>query len=665
MKENAMSKQTSEIVIRPYELVEIVVRLGTDDVRPENDDARWSRILRAIEDNPRIRVRLQYYQGKQYTGSNADAPFGVAQTLLWEMEIMRLFRRKPEAVMPERAVTGYAVLETIAGIGIELFYPASASPAWTGYPGLIEQDFRRGQKKIKDLLKKLLPCKFRSHEELDRVRRTTAAEIDSADCFRLFPQHILFVMSYYGVCSEILRGRHYQQDSMYEVGAAIRRYPDRPIMLVPEDCMLCPTCSGYDPGGIGWCGVTPDDAKPVENTLANRVNLGLMRTLGLEYYQKTPAVELVKRVFERMEPDHLSFTYDGSPPSVWSYLRARWAGMGFLDAYENPQGVITRARGLLDHDDVQTILPETDKKHMASTLEKAENSHDARDRYLNLVNEPFTYLWKFYLEKIVREFARLPSEVTRQRLEREASRSFHPDHVSPWYLEDNQEANAFPRQPVVTAEPLTSDDDVLDAVARRWRTGTYSTGFTTVGQRPAIAETAIKVNSGRDRLYFTVLCADRHPHEIKASVRIGAELVKHKSPWRSCCGDLDDYVSIVLNAVDEPLVCYQFSFNARGVKAAKVVKLGKYNKIGEEWLYETDWAVTTSVEPKLWRGTVEVPFSCLSSKIRGDGTCRLNVARLFRNEALQSHLWATPHRNWWDLDMHLYQLGRFGWLEGL
>ena len=251
-----MSKRNTEIVLRPYELIEIVTRLGAGKDPSDLGDARLTGILKVIMDNPRIRVRFRSYHGRKYTGHNADAPHGVAQTLLWDKEIVH--RLYPGETVQEPVTTGFSALSAIAGADLEELCAAAkpATPAWNGLPGVTPEDFQRGREKIKKLLHNMLPCRnrLRTDEEREGIRRTTAEAIEASDCIRLFPSHVLYVIAYYGKCSEILQGRVYAQDSMYEVGVAMRRQPDRPVMLVPEHCMLCPTCRGYDQEGPGLCG---------------------------------------------------------------------------------------------------------------------------------------------------------------------------------------------------------------------------------------------------------------------------------------------------------------------------------------------------------------------------------------------------------------------------
>jgi len=653
----------------------MVALLGkTSEESPLCDQALHS-IWQTLCANPRVRVCFQHYQGTQFTGAAADAPYGVAQTLLWEMELIPRLSRK-HAIKNSEAhqvvapvVTGFTVLGSLIRTDVRAFCRkfctenASAAPAWKGLSGVTAQDFDRGCERIRRRLPKILPThnQYRTAREMEEIRRLDAAMIENATTLRLFPQHILFVIAYYGICSENLRGRVYAQDSMYEVGATMRRNPDRMVMFVPDHCMLCPTCGAHDPASRGLsCGVLPDDLRPAENPMCNRVNMTLMHTLGLEFFEPISSAELVERVFDRVAPDHLSFTYEGSPPQAWAYVRGREAGMGFLDAYRDPDAVSNRIRSLLAHEDIQGCLAKDDRRHMTEVLLRAERASDARERYLALIDESFTYLWKFYLERAVGQYARLPGAVRHERREKAAEQIPDSHHVSPWAgALTHEEVKRRPR-PVLAAEVLPVERDNLTAVAEGWRSGVYSSGFLTIGNRPAIAETAVKAARGKDTLYLTILCADRKPAAVNAETRIGSNLIAGQRIIHLT--KLDDCLAVLLSSPGEPELCRHFAVSARGVKAAKIVTLENYNQTGETWINETEWTVDTGVEDGLWRATLAITGRCLPRDFRVGGTCRLNVVRFVRNERLFSHSWAEIHRNWWDMDMFLYQIDRFGWL---
>ncbi len=422
---------------------------------------------------------------------------------------------------------------------------------------------------------------------------------------------------------------------MYEVGIAMRRRPDIPVMLVPEYCMLCPTCRAYDPAGIGSCGVVPADLKPAENAMAGMIALNLLRTLGLDFYQKLPAAEMVQLAFDRLALDHASFTYQGAPPAAWAYARGRHAGLGFMEACRDAPGVIARARALLENPEVLAVLTEDDIKHMHATLEKAERAPDERGRYLALTDEPFSMLWKFHCEKAAQHFARLPDAIRRGRDGR----------------------------PICRAGTVSPEGDTLEKTAGQWRTGMYATGFLTIGNRPAIAETAVKAVLGRDRLYITVLCAERDMSAIKAEIRVGTELMECQR-WSKHFGKLDDSVAIMLCRENDLQTVYQFSFTARGVKAGRILRFGPGRHADDAWIYETDWRVATGAADGMWRGTAAIPWSCLGGAGRHSGNAwRMNVIRFYRNEILFPHSWSALQRDSAALDTHMYATGQYGYLE--
>ncbi len=70
----------------------------------------------------------------------------------------------------------------------------------------------RAGAQMQDWLARMLPAHNagRTAAELAGIRREFAARIYSADCLRLFPQHLLFVIAYYGRCAEMLRGEIFE-----------------------------------------------------------------------------------------------------------------------------------------------------------------------------------------------------------------------------------------------------------------------------------------------------------------------------------------------------------------------------------------------------------------------------------------------------------------------
>ncbi len=110
-----MHQPDTVLTVRPHELVALIARLGAGHDWDDLGDARLNEIFRTIKGNPRIRLRFRGYTGVQYSGCDDDAPQGVAQTMLWDMEILyRMFRRQSEArFVVEPVITGYAALQLL------------------------------------------------------------------------------------------------------------------------------------------------------------------------------------------------------------------------------------------------------------------------------------------------------------------------------------------------------------------------------------------------------------------------------------------------------------------------------------------------------------------------------------------------------------------------
>ena len=626
------------LVVRPFELLRIICRMGQGYRPPDLGDPRLNQIASAVAAAPRAPVEFGTYQGDRYNGRDSDAPDGALFSLLADHEIFfQITDGKSEAAFqPFSRIFGSAA-GTLLNVcnkvkNVNEVCPSAAqgfTGAWTGPAEVTQANFVAGRAALRDWVRSLVPTAnvWKTDEELANIRITSVDALNQSRVIRIFPSHLLYIMANFGGNADRLQGHPYRADNMYEVGLAMRRNPDTPLMFVPERCMLCPTCGSDDPDGAGICGILPmENLKPSRNIMSGRLQLRLLRTLGMEYYQPEPTVDVIRRTFEKVKTNHTSFTYKGAPPNAWAYGRCRDAGMGILDAYDNPQGVVDRVGKLLAHPHVQQLLPADDRDHLEQVLSRANralNRNDHKEAYQTLTDEPFVYLWKFYLEKIAAGFARLPDSIQIERTE--------PD--------------GFPCVEAIRSEKPVIASELPGSSA--WLASPWAGGFRTIGDRPAIAETAFK--AFHDDRALTVACmgAERNPAAIKADRRIGIDARIGDDVWNTVVGAehwsrVDDSFVLCIQPDELKEPFFMFSVNARGVRIGERRRFESSPLPRSEWLYETDWHASTKVDPDGWTVLFSIPFSTLGVSGPTPTAWRLTVHRFIRNEELDPHSWAYP-----------------------
>lgn len=624
--------ETNSLTIRPYQLISIIGRLGQGYDPSDLGDPRLTEILTAIKEDPRIPITFRLYEGDRYHGSDEDAPEGVLFHMLRDLEILeRLHRESTRPLMPQAGI--YLLLEAAHRIpsleGIWTF-PAATSEAWRGASDFSEEEYQRGREKIGEFCRAILPGfhGFCTKEEQAAIKEVSVQEIYQADTIQLFPSHLLYVIAHYGGSLDFPEPKPLDHDNLHEPGVAMRLNPEVKVELVPAHCMVCPPCA-YDPEGSGLCGVHPLNRKPAEK--ANLGQLRILRTLGLEYYEPLPAVELLKRTFERMSLDHYAFTYKGSPPSAYAFARARYAGMGFLDAYDDLKGVIARVKALRANGDVQAILPDAERKHVDRILAQADTAlaqGDRKSAYAAVTDPPFWNCWKMYLERVPLRLARLPKSAATEAREQDGRRVITADRAD---------------------GPIRCDGRLREAP---WRQGKFSAGFLTMVERPAIAETAVKALYDEQNIYFGFLCAEKDTSALKAEARTGADL-KQTEYCRYYWAQMDDCVLLVLQPEESVPVYFNFIVNTKGIRLGerKQVIDGKKKS---QFVYDTDWNAAAHVDRKYWSAEMVIPFRALGLTGKGRRNWRLNFHRFFRNELLDPHSWSYAIRRIDDLE----KLGR-------
>ena len=172
------------------------------------------------------------------------------------------------------------------------------------------------------ILKSLLPTfvGFKSAKERARIKKESVKELCKADTLRIFPSHLLYIVAHYGACLLARSWEPLAIDNMMEVGEAMRRNPEIPVQLIPVECMLCPPCTGYDPGGAGVCGVRPLSMLASEKM--GGAQLQILKTIGIGYNEPIPAAKQTSQALNaaRTTPSLLLSTKNSMGRSPCMYV---------------------------------------------------------------------------------------------------------------------------------------------------------------------------------------------------------------------------------------------------------------------------------------------------------------------------------------------------------
>jgi len=563
--------------------------------------------------DPRVPVRLAAYAGDKFSGRDNDSPRGVLFHMYQDAKLKPLLEKK--------APSGLNLLMSAAALDTKDIcrFDSRASPAWRGCPWANRDYHRRGRELLKSVTAEIIPAynATKRQSELDAIKASSANAVLKADVIQLFPSHLAYVINT-AFQYECLRAVPVHHDNLWEPAEAMRRNPDIPVMLVPDHCMVCPPCKWYDMEGSGLCWINPLRMKPAEKCSDNQ--LSILRSLGLEYYQKIPAQRLLQLAKERLKADHISFNYSGAPASYAAFERTLNDGLGFLDAFKSPGAVIGRTRALLADRRVKALLPADERAHVEKTLSLAKRylaGGNRKEAYLALTESAFAHTRKQYMELIPPGYARLPKTI-------------------------NTEAGAASAERVLKARRLERG---MAGERFAHSRDPYATGFVTMvnANRPAIAETGLKIGYDRHNLYVGFACADADVRLLKAEARLGLDL---KDIGRKYVRTIDDAVLLVLHYSRKAGEVFIFTVNPKGVKLGEHCFARDGRKI-QELIRETAWAASTQVSAMMWSAAMKIPWEVFGARAARGASWKMNAHRFFRNDMLDEHTWAPTSA--WDI----------------
>ena len=599
----------------------LICRLGTREMaKPAFAPLR--RILQAMKKDPRAAFTLRtliHHPRASFPkdGTPGSLHFNILRDIRLFEKTARKSKLTPGCTMPAGELV-YMILSTIKSTSGICAFDKETSEAWRGCPLAGAGQYERGCKKALRLLASLLPGFFRSQKERDRVKRTSAASTLAAKSLAIFPNHTCCITCHYSLGLDFVEPNVLHHDNLFEVAEAMRRNPDIPVTLVSKDCMVCPPCGALDTK-TGLCHISFAPGRRAQV----KASYPLLQALGLKVGDTLPAGKLMRRLYDNVTTT-VGNCGDDRCNSPERFDRGRQAGLGFLDAYENPAQVIARVAKLLASPAIRRLLSTAEREAMAETTRKAAIALKAGKRdeaYQLLISRAFWNCWKTYLEKADVSAARLPRSLPTES----------PD--SPHCLE------AVRVRGKILCDGRLNEND--------WRAGTFSAGFRTTGSRHAVSEMAVKSLHDNENLYFAIACADQDTRRLKADARTGEEIMYKLTPWfeeERAQGmgaypwhESDDALAVFVQPSKRTPVYYQFICNARGVNLAQRFVVGPAGRT-VEICRDLPWSVGMKLTRKLWSVEMVIPWRALGVRPSKGKRLGINFHRVFGQELISPRI---------------------------
>ncbi len=321
------------LVMRPYQLMHIVARIGAGRGISSTDDlghARLSEILAAVRRAPNTPVTLicntsspYYYQNP---GPGEDTSDGRLFNLRRDLKILQMLGLVPGDTRPALELFT-RLFENVPTARDILWFDEQTSSAWKGEPRescRYDEGHRMG-------LQAVIPG--RPVEEKKAAKQESVEALRKAGVLGIRPHHLMCMACYYRGPDDL---SPIAEDNIFEVIDLMQKNPQVAVELVEGPCMVCPPCHAYDPElnkCIGDVGIgLRDELK----------DLYVLQRLGLSYGDVRPAEQLYQALFDRISatPEICGFGQTGFKAREWrpcggdggkvSYVASRLSGMGIV-----------------------------------------------------------------------------------------------------------------------------------------------------------------------------------------------------------------------------------------------------------------------------------------------------------------------------------------------
>lgn len=324
-----MAKIPKPIIVRPYQLMCIICRLGAGKNDKYYFPARLDAIARAIRENPDLPLALRCNVDTvfmyQNPGRKYDTPEGKLFNEKRDLDILQRLGMAPGDTRPAREIfrrLAEAIKDSKDFCGA---YDGVRSHTWRGCRLAASGNYARG---IALGLPAVIPA--RCADEKQRVKKESAREMYCAKILRIRPHHILCMTCFHGGKEKL---SPIQEDNLFEAIDIMRKNPEIDVELIAGPCMICPPCSAYDPKRnlCVTCGMR-DQKK----------DLDTLQLIGLKYGDILPASKLLRLIYANIPSTKLVCAYrDGvlrapewricrSPEGSEDYTKGRAAGLGVV-----------------------------------------------------------------------------------------------------------------------------------------------------------------------------------------------------------------------------------------------------------------------------------------------------------------------------------------------
>ncbi|MFP4026283.1 MAG: hypothetical protein ACLFWL_00640 [Candidatus Brocadiia bacterium] len=297
--------QYAGMILRPYEILCSICALG--NVPSEAFKQKFATLLSRIRKNPDMPIGLRCNVGGAFSyqdiGTEGDTPEGAEFNVRRDLEVLHKLNLPPGCILPARIIFTRAFdrIESVDGI---CRYDSVTSEAWEGCPRAKSRCYEAGHAKG---IEALIPP--RDEEEMKREKEKSLKAMYDADAISIRPHILLCAVCQYGSGVR----PPYAPDNLPELMQLILDKPDTPIKIASHaDWMMCAPCPDRVPE-TNAC-VTNKGSGGLPNQMRD---LRVLQKLGLTYGDTIKAVDLYRRIFERIPGTFEICALDHCDPSIW------------------------------------------------------------------------------------------------------------------------------------------------------------------------------------------------------------------------------------------------------------------------------------------------------------------------------------------------------------
>ena len=326
-----MPSESVAVQVRPYQLMCIVCRLGSEGGDPYAHEDRLDEILSAVREDRNLPVALccnvDTVYSYQNPGRDYDTPEGELFNDKRDLDVIHALGLVPGSTRPALEMFNrlFRDIPTCRGI---CGYDEVTSEEWRGCPLAHSGNYERGHALG---VGAVIPP--REPAEKARVKEQSCEEMYAGDLLEIRPHHLMCMSCFHGGRDTI---EPILEDNLFEAIDIIQKDPEIPVKFVPGPCMICPPCGKYQ-ASTNWCiggiGSGLRDQKK---------DLDVLQLLGMTFGDVLPAREAYQRLYDKVHSTRQicgfndgivrgpEWTICGGPEGAPNYAKARAAGLGVV-----------------------------------------------------------------------------------------------------------------------------------------------------------------------------------------------------------------------------------------------------------------------------------------------------------------------------------------------